>query len=107
MVAALLSGVAVLGLECYFRSRRSLLSKGEATVGVVLSRNAIHTNNSTFYEIHYCYWTRAGSAMDKTISVKKKVYDGCPDGCPITVLYRRRLHSESIPLILLREAELA
>ncbi|MES2460027.1 MAG: hypothetical protein V4671_05545 [Armatimonadota bacterium] len=96
-----------LTLESYFRRRRHLLSCGIATVGSVVSRKVIRNPNqkSESYCVHYCYWVGEDQVLDTTIMVSKRVYDGCPSGFPITILYDPRSRT-SLPLLLLNEAQL-
>lgn len=108
LTIALLSAGVFLLMECHFRWRRHLLACGEATVGVVLSREAITSGSSQSqvnYFLHYRYWGPGDRTKDATVQVSKRIYEGCPDGCPITVLYDRRFRNGSLPLVLLREAE--
>jgi hypothetical protein len=101
--AAVLCGAAFLLAERSFRRRYYFLSQGEATVGVVLSREVIKTPSQKIYQIHYCYWTKDDEVGEKTITLSKFLFYEYPENKPITILYDPKAHARSHPLFWLQE----
>ena len=107
ITTALLGTAVLIALECHFRYRFYLLSRGEATVGVVVSREITkNRDGQPFHKIRYCYWTRTGKMRDDSISVSEGDYHQYQAGFPITVLYDSRFWITSLPLFLVGEVEI-
>ncbi len=106
LAIALSSASAILVLECHFRYRFYLLSRGEATIGVVVSREIIKSKGGESFQVRYCYWTRTGKTRYDAFPASKQDYEGYPAGNPITILYNSEFWIDSLPLFLIGEAEL-
>ncbi len=103
---ALLSAAVILALECHFRYRFYLLSRGEATVGVVVSRKIVKNGSGESFRIGYCYWTRTGKMRQENLTVPKDIYNTVAEGGPITILHTSKFWLDSLPLLLVGEVEL-
>ncbi|MBC8101956.1 MAG: hypothetical protein H7Z41_05145 [Cytophagales bacterium] len=101
-----IAAALLLYVEGFLRYRFYLLSKGEAAVGVVVSREAIQYKNHVSHQIRYLFWSRENKTREQTVIVSKRVYEGCPEGSPITILYDPRYGLGSLPLLTLDEVEL-
>lgn len=105
-IFSLIIAAVFLYVECVFRYRFYLLSKGAATIGVIVSRGVVQHRNSTSYQIRYRFWNLQSKMSEQAVAVSKRIYEGCPEGSPITILYDSRFRLGSLPLLMIKEVNL-
>lgn len=89
-------GLILLVAEANYRNQRRLLREGIPVTSEVMDRKSVPGKSTTYY-IWYRYPLPNGGEETKKLSVSSRVYDQCPPGRAVTVLYDPNRPANSRP----------